>query len=107
MGIPRYGEIARKIRELYDRNPEEALDYAFANNAVPYSNEPTIFIWTGMMGICRKTCYGSFSYVKRSRLVGRKYEIELYDGNVSIFFTDVLHDPRTHKSVPINQEEKS
>jgi hypothetical protein len=107
MSHPRYGEIARTMYELYKRNPEEALDYAFANNAVPYSNEPTIFIWTGLLGTCLKTRYGSYKYVKKSSLVGRKYEIEFMDGNIGIHYTDVLHDPRTYKSIPINEKEKS
>lgn len=107
MSHPRYGEIAREMYALYLQDPEKALDYAFANCAVPYSAEPTIFIWTGSMGTCLKTRYGSYKHVKRSTLVGRKYNVEFWDGNVSIHYTDVLHDPRTYKSVPINQEEKS
>lgn len=62
-------------------------------------NDPEVFILTGCAdrdGIR----YGSYKTVKKSSLVGREYIVDWSDYRPSIFYTDVWHNPRTHKNEP-------
>lgn len=90
------------MSEIYRRSPEEALEEAFRREEerLPWSHKNTVFVWQSLQGLDGKTRYGSYRHVSRHQLVGREYKIEFWDGMVSIFWTDVLHDPRRYKSIP-------
>lgn len=78
-------ELRVKLRDKFD--------------AAPYK-ERTAFVWTSQLGTCNKTRYGSFKIVKEADLIGREYVLEYWDYCVSIFYTDVRHDPKTRKNIP-------
>jgi hypothetical protein len=90
------------LGEIFWRSPQEALEEKFRREAerLPYTRQKSIFIWTSQMGTHGKHRYGSYKDVRRKDLEGRTYEIEFMDGDIGIFWTDVLHDPETYKNVP-------
>lgn len=62
-----------------------------------------VFLLTHLLGTDGKTRYGGYKWVKTKDLEGRKYHFEKWDGQVSIFWDDVLHDCKTHGEVPIER----
>jgi len=92
--------------EIFVRSPEEALDTLFKRSQrhMPWVPERA-FLHTCMMGNHGLHRYGSSKYVTKAELVGRKYQIEYWDDSITLFFTDVVHDPKTYKDVPIDVTE--
>lgn len=87
-----------KLRyQIFNCSPEEALQRTFDEHAkkIPY-HQDAAFLFVSKLGKDSKKYYGSFKYVKRSALVGRKYEIQFWDGTVAIHLLDVVHNPQTH-----------
>ncbi len=89
-----------------EQGPEAALEAAFSNErqAIYHMgrNQYRIFAWSSLMGNHGRYRYGSFRHIYRSELMGREYKIELSDGGcgIAIFWTDVVHDPKTYRAVP-------
>lgn len=86
--------------ELYLKDPKAALEAAFeeANKDRVWS-QGKVFLWSG--GASRDgTRYGRYNYITKEMLEGRQYDIEFWDGQVTIFWTDVWYNPRTYKYEP-------
>lgn len=98
-------EYTERRSETWKRSPEEALQRAFDEHEkrAPYQPQ-TAFLSVSLMGRDGKTRYGSFKYVKKSSLVGRRYEIQFWDGQVTIHLLDVVHNERTCKSEWIDKD---
>jgi hypothetical protein len=90
------------LYDTYLRSPEEALEQAFATSKC--IDKETIFAWVSYLGTDRQTRYGRYRYLPRKELEGRKYNIEYWDGKVSIYFTDQLFDPITNKHIQLNED---
>lgn len=89
------------MHEIYLRSPQEALEETFIRARVRYPwMSDRAFMYTRLMGNHGKFRYGSYKVVAKESLVGRKFDIEFWDGAVSLYFTDVVHDSKTHKSIP-------
>lgn len=89
-----------RMSVIFERSPEEALEETFRRYAerCPWDKDST-FMYTCEMGL-DGVRYGSFKTVRKSNLVYRKFNIEFWDGAVSLFYTDVFHHPRLHRSIP-------
>lgn len=78
---------------MFRADPKSALEHVFTEA------EKTLFrsklLWTSCNGTDGQT-YGSFKPMTRELLKDRQYRIEFWDGMVSIHFTDVVYDHRTH-----------
>lgn len=99
------------LYEIYQRSPEECLQAMMdrTSERTPYShpNGDAAFLWQSLRGKNEKTVYGSFKWITKKMLEGRQYRIEFWDGQPSIFWLDVVHNPRTYKSEPIEVESES
>jgi len=101
-------EEKRTLWQIFEEDgPEAALERAFqiaesSGSLSAWPDKGRLFMWTSMMGNHGLYGYGSFKYVTRADLVGRKYEVQLSDGGcgLAIFWTDVVHDPKAYKAVP-------
>jgi len=51
--------------------------------------EDTAFLWVSLLNYKGERC-GSFHRIRRECLVGRDYELDYYDYDVGIFFTDCV-----------------
>lgn len=91
--------------ETFLRSPEEAVQRAFDDYSerLPYThpNRDAAFLWQGCLGVDGKTRYGSYRVVTRAMLDTRTHRIEFADGQASIFWLDVRHDPKTRTYVPV------
>lgn len=95
-----------RFTPVFERSPEEALSLAFEINRDKgfwFNDERGAFIWTfvSYYGMRSSARYGRFKRVRKSDLIGRKFEITLNDYYPSITFLDVVHDERKYKPVPI------
>lgn len=83
---------------LYMLYCERALERVFsrAGSLTPWTN-PTM--WTSCFSSDGKTRYGSYKKVSKGALKERVYHIELFDGEVSILYTDCVYDEKLHKVV--------
>jgi hypothetical protein len=92
------------LGEIFQRSPQEALEEAFRREKEKHGICWNGALWCSqsLMGLDGKTRYGSWKNVTLEHLATRQYDIEFWDGGVCIFWTDVLHDPRIHRSVPKN-----
>ena len=88
-----------RMYDVHQRDPKEALELSFARSREIKGH---LFCWCSVMGICGETRYGRYRTVSRQELATRQHQIELWDCAISIHFTDVLHDPKTRKSVTIS-----
>ena len=92
------------LSKIYARSPEECLQAAMdrMTERAPYQypNKDTAFLWQTTLGIDERTHYGSYQRITKKMLEGRSYKIEFWDGAPSIFWTDVLFDPKTSKRHP-------
>lgn len=88
------------MRQIFERSPEEALEETFKRSSerCPWEKDQA-FMYTSAMGI-DGVRYGGYKNVCKKNLTGRKFKIEFWDGAVSLHFTDVLHHPRLHRSIP-------
>lgn len=84
--------------ERYKHDKEAALDYAFTSQRKWCDPVDRAFMWTSTMGT-DGTRYGSFKHISRTQLEGRTYDIEFWDGAVSLFFTDVLFEPSSRSYI--------
>lgn len=85
--------------EIFKRSPKEALEAEFARREKRCPWEPgCIFVWQSRAGHDTATRYGSYRTITRAELERRQYEIEFWDGQVSIFWLDEVHNTRTHKN---------
>lgn len=98
--------IVKETRhETFERSPEEALQRAFDEFGERCSyKKRCAFLWTSLRGLNSSVTYGSYKYVYEHELKDRKYRIEFWDGQVAIFYLDTVHNPRTYKSEPIENE---
>lgn len=94
--------MTERLSDIFRRSPQEALEEKFRRAKHSLSPE-AIFVYQSKLGTCKKVRYGSFKAISRKQLEGRVYEIEFLDYDVSIFWKDVLHDPKTYKEVPIGE----
>jgi hypothetical protein len=92
--------MSETLYEIFQRSPQEALDKLFAISKAdtPWNSKKTIFMYQSALGVCGKVRYGGFRYVSREEVDTRSYELEFWDGTVTIFWTDVLFDP--HRAWP-------
>lgn len=97
-------EVRFRILDLYDYNPKLALEYVLLEVEKNAGFGPRM--WTSVRSE-EGTRYGSYKVIKREHLVGRKYNIEYWDGMVSIAFTDVWYDPKTYSTYPRNEDAAS
>jgi len=97
------GELHRKIRDTFLVDRAQALELAFTIDHLYVSQYPNsrerLVTWVSSMGI-DGVRYGSFKYVYKDELQHRKYDIEYWDGRISIHFTDVLHHPHLYRNIP-------
>lgn len=86
------------LYEIYQENPQAALDHVLDEG------EKTLWkgisMWQSSFGIDNKTRYGRYRKFTREDFVDRTYNIEYWDGMVSIFWTDVLFDSKQGKHIP-------
>lgn len=89
------------LYQIFQQDPKEALEEQFRRERarLSYLPEDVIFCWTSVLGIHGEHRYGVYRNVTRKELEGRQYDIEYWDGRISIFFTDVVHDPKTYKNI--------
>lgn len=81
-------------------SPEAVLEAEFLKSKQGIHWMPErIFISCSLKGIDGKTNYGSYKYITRQDLKDREYELQFWDGKISIFWTDVVHDPRGSKTI--------
>ena len=78
--------------ELWQKDPQAALEDAIQRHSKLSWNPDSIFCWASYSGK-DGVRYGSFKILTRKDLEGRKYDIEFWDGAVSLFFTDVWFIP--------------
>ena len=92
-----------RMSVIYERSPEEALEEAFKRSTArcPWEKDK-IFAWCSVKGI-DGVGYGAYRTVTRDSLKDRQYKIQFWDYAISIFWTDAVHLPRTHKTVLINE----
>lgn len=76
------------------RTLEEKLETKFANSDRHWGRR-NAFVWTSQHGL-DDVRYGSYKTVYEDELVNREYRLEEVDYDVGIFYTDVLHNPRTY-----------
>lgn len=90
--------------EIYLRSPEECLRAFFDNAAkdLRYVKD-SAFLYQSLRGMDGQT-YGSYKAISKQMLEGRKYRIEFWDDQPSIHWLDVVHNPKTYKSEPIQSE---
>lgn len=86
----------KKIHEIYIESPEEALEETFNQYKNDLYTPGRIFIWVSSFGD-DGVRYGKFRYVSKNNINGRDYNIEFWDGEVSLSMTDTTFDPRTRK----------
>jgi hypothetical protein len=89
-----------RLIDLYDESPRKALEKVL-DDAAARSGRGQAFLSCCVIGL-DGTGYSSFRHVDRKTLEGREFQVEFRDGNVTITFTDVRHDPRTGKDVPVH-----
>jgi hypothetical protein len=84
--------------DTWKRSPEEALQRAFDEHMerVPWpgKHDQSAFLWQSLKGKGENTTYGSFQTIRKNSLEGRKYEIQFWDGQVTIHWLDVVHNAR-------------
>jgi len=81
-----------RLFDIFQEDPEKALEERFIREKKRTGNK-AIFIWTSSKST-DGTRYGSYKYVTRHQLEGRKIEIEYWDGDISLLFLDVVFDPK-------------
>lgn len=93
------------LYQIYKRDPLAALDEAFRREEARHGScwNKCIFVWQSLLGVDGKVTYGSYKNISRKDLEGRKFRVEFWDHNVSIYWLDVLHDPRTYQRIPIGE----
>ena len=91
-----------RISTIFKRSPTEALEYLLTQAETSQSSYPkdAVFMWTSALGIDKETRYGSYKHITRKDLEGRKYDINFYDYQIGVFFTDVLFNPKTNQHIP-------
>ena len=92
--------MTETMSEIFRRSPEEALEEKFRREEARLYPGVGIFCYQSVMGNHAEHRYGSYKRLYRRDLEGRKYEIEYMDSDICIFWTDVLHDPKTYRNVP-------
>jgi hypothetical protein len=88
-----------RLYDVFKQSPEAALKMVLDKHENTYKGTATLWCSSVSKGGTR---YGSYKPVSYKKLIGRKYDIEYWDGMVSIFFTDVWYDPKTYSHVPKN-----
>lgn len=92
------------LAEVYRQNPKLALaqfmDYE--SQRYPYTRGAAASVWASMYGLDGKT-YGSYKLLNARDLAGRSYEINFYDSRPGILWLDVVHDPRTYTTIPLDE----
>lgn len=82
---------------------EEKLEKKFDEGAkarlIKGVGKRVCFLWCSLMGT-DGVRYGSYKQVREDELAQRQYILEEADYAPSIFYTDVLHCPRTGKNIP-------
>lgn len=96
-------DILLTSKTKYDRfleSPESVLEEEFVKSKKGTTWLPEqIFVSCSLMGIDGRTRYSSYKYVKREDLKNREYNLEFWDGQIAIHWTDVLHQPRDFKTI--------
>lgn len=92
MSYPRIHEpkAALKLKELFAKNKQRLTAHGRRGWA---------FVWTSQAGP-DGTVYGSYKYVFEDDLAKREYLVYCADSAPSIFYTDVVYNPRTHRIEP-------
>lgn len=84
--------------DVWLRSPEEALERAFDEHTerIRWTKPrgPIAFLYQSLKGKNSDTHYGSFRYIYKADLEGRKYEIQFWDGQVTIHWLDIVHNER-------------
>ena len=90
----------KSLGDIWRESPEEALEEAYRRNNKRHHPfyQDVIPLWVSFTS-ANGTGYGSYRHVRKEELVDREYDIEFWDGMVSIRFTDVIFNPRGRKLV--------
>lgn len=92
------------MSEIFGRSPAEALEETFNRykKLNPFDSDHC-FISTACYGPDLSTSYSRFSRVTKKDLEGRMYIIEFWDGKVTLFFIDVIHNLSTCGRDPVDK----
>lgn len=85
-----------KLSELYAQDPKLALERVLSKD----TGLGYVTLWQSQLGSKGKVRYGLYKKITHKMLEGRTYDIELWDYDVSIFWTDVVFDEELNKIVP-------
>lgn len=86
-----------RLSELYAEDPKLALEHVLSRD----KELGYVTLWQSQLSASGTVRYGSYKKISRKMLEGRTFEIELWDNDVYIFWTDVVYDEKLHKVVPI------
>lgn len=84
--------------EIFRRSPSEALKEHFRRARAQGHAQGRAFLWQSTMGIHGKHRYGSFRIVTEEELSRRSHVVEYLDGQVSIYWQDVVLDPQQNRN---------
>jgi hypothetical protein len=79
-----------RLYDLFRESPAAALELVLSAADKTYWKHKTMKC--SLLGTRGSTSYGSYSKVSRQSLIGRSFIIEYWDGFISLYWTDVLHN---------------
>lgn len=85
----------KRLSELYDEDPKLALEHVLSKD----TGLGYVTMWQSQLGSSGKVRYGLYKKITRKMLEGRTFEVEFWDYDVSIFWTDVIYDEKLRKVI--------